>query len=64
MHRCRQYTVNLYSIGDTMPHLSTPQPLPPGPLLVNALPASVQAFARQIRPKGLHLTTFAQQLQA
>jgi DNA polymerase V len=26
-----------------MPHLSTPQPLPPGPLLVNALPASVQA---------------------
>jgi DNA polymerase V len=26
-----------------MPQLSTPQPLPPGPLLVNAFPSSVQA---------------------
>ena len=43
MHRCRQYTVNLYSTERHHAPPLHPQPLPPGPLLVNAFTASVQA---------------------
>jgi len=31
------------ALSNNMPQLSTPQPLPPGPFLVNTFPASVQA---------------------